>query len=184
MCRVYFDFSRVSRTHRTVSRSMYARCLRRSAATSLLRRNGIPFNFRRCLAAAESSPATSDSIPPPNVPRDGTITNIDTWDSVLAASVSNTDSQSSKPDDLVADISEEVPENEDIELEEGTEPEALGKQTRSNIRSPGIVLRAGNNSKHMPGILALVRQLERRFGRVREFRVLRVRCFSFVPSVF
>ncbi|KAL5493069.1 hypothetical protein ACEPAI_4518 [Sanghuangporus weigelae] len=150
---------------------MYARHLCRAAASSLLRRNAPSSITRRCLSTVESTPATSDSQSPPAVLGDATTNGADSWEALVGASVNNVNPLSIFLDDALEDVSKEVSEHDDIELIENTEPQS--KKSDSTSSSPSIVVTTGRKSTHMPGTLAIVRELEQRFGRMREFRILR-----------
>ncbi|KAL5536187.1 hypothetical protein ACEPAF_8 [Sanghuangporus sanghuang] len=147
---------------------MYARYLRRVAASSLLRWNAPSSTTRRCLATVESAPATSDSQPQPAVLGAAATKGAASWEAVLGASVNNANPLSVSQGDALEDVAEEVSE---IEANEDTERQR--KKSGRTSSSPSIVVTTGRKSKHIPGTLAVVRELEQRFGRIREFRILR-----------
>ncbi|KAL5510953.1 hypothetical protein ACEPAG_4710 [Sanghuangporus baumii] len=153
---------------------MYARHLCRAAASSLLRRNAPSSIARRCLATVESSPATSDERPSPAVLGGAATKGADGWEALVGASANNANHVSVSQDDALEEIAEEVSEHDEIELNENTErPEQQSKKSGSTSSSPSIVVTTGYKSKHMPGTLAILREIEQRFGRIREFRILR-----------
>ncbi|KAL5513839.1 hypothetical protein ACEPAH_4240 [Sanghuangporus vaninii] len=154
---------------------MYARYLRGVAASSLLRRSAPSSTTRRCLATVESTPTTSDSQPQPAVLGDAATKGAHSLEAFISASVNNANplsvSQSVSQDDTPEDFAEEVSKHDEIEPNEDTERQS--KKSGRISSSPSIVVTTGRKSKHMPGTLAVVRELEQRFGRIREFRILR-----------